>query len=347
LPIVFTALDNEFAASTGDNVYAMGDSSIFDYPPTATNDLTITAAPDDPSPYTFEVGDTYHLSWDGMGGGGDFEATVIRSDPIGVGGDSGHAVVFEMVDDAGDAVQVVWTPEFDLESWYFDNFNGGVSPGFYTADQNPAEYLTYVCFAAGTLISAPRGTVAVERLQPGDRVRTLDHGAQPILWVGKKDVSARADMAPVCFEAGAIGNRRALRLSPQHRVLMRGARVEMMFGVPEVLLPARAFLGLPGVSQKRARWVTYVHLLFERHEIVWAEGAPCESLLLGEMAVARLSPPADLGLREAGALMPEVLAHPRMGRMNAARPVLRLREASALLGRAVPRLRRRAVPSML
>ena len=43
---------------------------------------------------------------------------------------------------------------------------------------------TAPCFTAGTLIETPRGAVAIETLQVGDRVMTLDRGPQPLRWIG-------------------------------------------------------------------------------------------------------------------------------------------------------------------
>ena len=41
-----------------------------------------------------------------------------------------------------------------------------------------------VCFASGTLIKTPNGQTLIEQLAPGDMVLTMDHGPQPIRWIG-------------------------------------------------------------------------------------------------------------------------------------------------------------------
>ena len=48
----------------------------------------------------------------------------------------------------------------------------------------PAFEDAFAAFARGALFPTERGTVAVEDLLPGDRVRTVDDGFQPILWKG-------------------------------------------------------------------------------------------------------------------------------------------------------------------
>lgn len=297
MPYTIYALDNEFAVATGSNVNSNTNgenTSTFDYPPTATNDLIITSQEGDPTPEVFSVGDTYDVSWGGMGGGGDYQNfTVIRSDPVSYEGQDGHAVVFEGTDDNGDTVQLVWSPGIDLEDWYFDNFNNGQSPGFYTADQDPANEYSYVCFVAGTHIAVPGGVVRVEDLKQGDLVLTLDHGPQPLRWIGERTVSGRYAMAPVTFAPDTMGNTQPLRVSPQHRILTTTWQGELLFGHDELLVPARAFVGQPGVTQDPVDRVTYVHLLFDRHQIVLAEDIACESLFLGEISMNLLRPPED------------------------------------------------------
>jgi len=80
------------------------------------------------------------------------------------------------------------------------------------------------CFCKGTLLRVPGGAVAIEALSPGDRVETMDHGAQTVRWIGRQTVGGSGDFAPVQFDAGAIGNNRPLTVSPQHRVMLAGAR---------------------------------------------------------------------------------------------------------------------------
>lgn len=64
-----------------------------------------------------------------------------------------------------------------------------------------------------------------------------------------------------------------------------------MFGSDEVLLPAKALLGLPGIAHADvSNGTTYMHLMFDHHEIVISNGAETESLYLGPMALQALGP---------------------------------------------------------
>ena len=88
-------IDNEFAAATGDNVGVTEDTSRFDNPPSGSKDLVITTKPGDPDPRSFELGDTYEISWGGTSGGGFIsDAVVVRSDGSPDGAvRGGHGVI--------------------------------------------------------------------------------------------------------------------------------------------------------------------------------------------------------------------------------------------------------------
>jgi hypothetical protein len=55
----------------------------------------------------------------------------------------------------------------------------------------------------------------------------------------------------------------------------------------EVLIPAKALVDMRGVRRMQGcRQVTYVHLVFDRHEIVRAEGSWTESFFPGAYALS-------------------------------------------------------------
>lgn len=322
----FEPQDEEFAVSTGSNVNSGAGTSTFDYPPNGTSNLIVTSKPGDPDPKTFEPGDVYDISWSGTGGGGVIEnAVVIRSDaaPDGAGG----AIVFEGTDENGDLVHVVWAPDVDLETWYWDHFDSGQSPEFWTSDQDPAYSHSVVCFDARMRILTADCWKPAGQIRAGMRVWTRDAGYQTVLWAGGKTVPGRGRNTPVRFATDTIGNTAPLLLSQQHRVLLRSPRAELMFASHEVLVPAKVFVGQPGIGYAPCAEVTYVHLMTEHHHLLRAEGAECESLFLGDEA--------DTILRNDLAGVPGLSALRRTH--NAARPILTFREAAGLLGTCHPR----------
>jgi hypothetical protein len=141
-----------------------------------------------------------------------------------------------------------------------------------------------ICFVRGTRIKTVRGEVPVEELTTGDRVLTLDSGYQAIRWIGSARRPARGVMAPVLIRAGTLGNERDLRVSQQHRMLLRGWQASLLFGESEVLVAAKALINDRTILREEGGEVEYFHLLFDRHEIIFAEGALAETFHPGEEA---------------------------------------------------------------
>jgi len=184
-----------------------------------------------------------------------------------------------------------------------------------------------ICFTRGTRIRTARGGRFIETLRPGDLVATLDHGLQPIRWIGSSRRVAKGDLAPIRIRAGTLGNRRDLRVSPQHRMLLRGWQAELMFGDSEVLVPAKALLNDHSVLREEGDEVEYFHILFDRHEIIWAEGALTESFHPGTQGWTAL----DRATRdEILTLFPQLGQTGPQGYGAAARPSLRGFEARTL-----------------
>ena len=181
----------------------------------------------------------------------------------------------------------------DLIAAILDEDNWTAAEGAGNNNPNPGggfdvEIPDVVCFAAGTLITTPSGPRRVERLAPGDLVDTLDRGPLPLSWCGRQTVPGTGRFAPVLFEAGTIGNARALRVSPQHRILVRGWRAELMFGEIEVLVPAKALINGTTIRRAPVDQIDYIHLMFGAHQIIFAEGAPSESFFPGAQAMSAL-----------------------------------------------------------
>ncbi|MEO1613214.1 MAG: Hint domain-containing protein, partial [Pseudomonadota bacterium] len=200
----------------------------------------------------------------------------------------------------------------------------GVAP-----DEIFFDNVNLVCFAGGTMILTPEGERPVEDLKAGDMVVTRDHGPQPIRWAGSRALpraalAAQPRLRPVVIAKGALGNERELRVSPQHRMLVKSWRAEMLFGEEEVLVKAVDLVDGESVYIGDEADVTYHHILFDLHEIVFAEGAPSESLHPGEQALEALD---DAAREELETLFPELDAKPR----EMARHALRGYEARALI----------------
>lgn len=170
-----------------------------------------------------------------------------------------------------------------------------------------------VCFTAGTKIRTAGGLKPVEELEQGDLVWTKDDGYQPIRWIGQRSLTAvglakNPHLRPIKIAAGAFGHnipKRDLSVSPQHRMLVKSRIAHRMADTEEVLVAAKHLLQIDGVDVDHSvENVTYVHFLFDRHQIVKAEGAESESLFTGPEALKAVSQGARSEIFE---LFPELL----------------------------------------
>lgn len=143
-----------------------------------------------------------------------------------------------------------------------------------------------ICFTPGTLIDTPAGRRPVEALRPGEKVLTRDDGAQELLWIGSRRMSgarlyAMPHLRPVRIRAGAFGIGRPegdLVVSPQHRMLLQGPAARALFNESEVLVQAIDLVNGGSVRLEQGLpEVTYIHLMFERHQVLRANGLESES----------------------------------------------------------------------
>ncbi|MFB9148993.1 Hint domain-containing protein [Roseovarius ramblicola] len=168
---------------------------------------------------------------------------------------------------------------------------------------SPTQFPGVPCFVAGTRIRMRQGTKAVEEIEVGDEVWTLDHGFQPVRWVGGAEVAALGTLAPIEFSPGSLGNTERLCVSPQHRILIQGWRAELLLGTDQVLVAA-CHLADAGMARRvPGGRVRYFHLRFDRHEIIDGNGVLSESLYFGREGLSTL--PRE-SMQELLALFPEL-----------------------------------------
>ncbi|WP_299893658.1 Hint domain-containing protein [uncultured Ruegeria sp.] len=182
------------------------------------------------------------------------------------------------------------------------------------------------CFTPGTLIRTDLGERPIETLSLGDRIETHDHGLQTLRWMGRRSVKATGPHAPVLFKAGAVGNTRDLLVSQQHRMLIRDWRLELHTGHCEALAPAKHLVNGSDIVLRPGRMVTYIHLLFDQHELLWAQGCLSESFHPG----AQIWNSLDIAARqEIQSLFPNLSLNGIAAYGPLARPLLAAFEAHA------------------
>lgn len=201
-----------------------------------------------------------------------------------------------------------------------------VSSTFVTSStQMPVGTFGPTCFTPGIQIDVPGGTCAVEDIVEGDLVETMDEGPQPVRLLLRQTVRAYGNFAPILFEAGSIGNERPFMVSPEHRMLISDWRTQLILGHDEALVAAKHLVNGNNIRCVEGGVIEYIHLLFDRHQIVFGDGCASESCL------------PDTGLAQQGCeqqaelltLFPQLSDH--KGRTFAARTVARKIEATCLM----------------
>jgi hypothetical protein len=140
---------------------------------------------------------------------------------------------------------------------------------------------SHQCFLQGTEIRTADGECKVEDLAIGDRLPTMFGGMRPIQWIGrypfkKNDPSKRwvRSALPVRIARSALGPNvphSDLYVSQGHALLIDGALVlakSLINGMTIMLYEAREWSELE-----------FFHIKLESHDVIYAEGAPCETLL--------------------------------------------------------------------
>ncbi|PTQ72536.1 Hint domain-containing protein [Celeribacter persicus] len=138
-----------------------------------------------------------------------------------------------------------------------------------------------VAFTRGTRITLANGIQKpIEDLAVGDRVLTRDHGPQEVRWIGSQTVRATGAFAPIVIREGALNNAHDLVVSPNHRIFIYQRHDAVRAGRAEVLVKAKLLVNGQNVIQAEGGFVDYFQLLFDTHEIIYAEGIAAESMFV-------------------------------------------------------------------
>lgn len=144
----------------------------------------------------------------------------------------------------------------------------------------PSNSPNCVCFLMGTHILTPRGEVTIESLTSGDLVSTVDGQPRPAKWIGRMAFERQGHQSwhpavlPILVERGALDGVRPSRdlyVSDAHCFFING-----------LLIPAIHLVN--GRTIRKSRYyepdtIEYFHIELERHDVIFANGAPAETLL--------------------------------------------------------------------
>jgi hypothetical protein len=191
------------------------------------------------------------------------------------------------------------------------------------------------CFTPGSLIATSQGQRRVEDLKEGDKIITRDNGIQEIRWVGHKrmngiDLARQPKLQPVLIRRGSLGGglpERDMIVSPNHRVLVTNEKVSLYFNETEVLASAKHLIGLDGIHKVNVVGTTYIHFMFDQHEVVLSDGAWTESFHPGDYTLKGIGREQR---EEILTLFPELKGKEGLDNYHAARRSLKKHEAQIL-----------------
>lgn len=136
-----------------------------------------------------------------------------------------------------------------------------------------------VSFTSGTRITLASGELRpVQELKAGDRILTRDDGPQELRWIGTLTMRAAGEFAPIRIAAGTLNNAGDLTVSPDHRLFIYQRHDHIGAGRPELLVRARHLVNGDTVTPVEGGFVEYFQLLFDSHQIIFAEGISAETM---------------------------------------------------------------------
>ena len=324
--------------------------SAFSDPPGGGNDPFVMSNTDPAQLLSVSIDDD---DGDTIDGDTNFNETPNDSNQIATVTDASGTLI------SMDACYVEWTATYTaangdvIEVWRIELDNGlrifamsqiptaGIVYSTSNKDQganglDPSTLPQIPCFTAGTRIEALFGPQEISTLKPGDLIRSANGDALELKWIGhrslsRQDLRDHPQLRPVRITAGAMGGGlpvRDLLVSRQHRMLVSSPIAKRMFGTNDVLIAAIRLTELPGIFiDTDVQAIEYIHLLFDQHSVILAEGTPSESLFTGVQAMQ--SVPEETR-SEIYHLFPE-LSH---GKIPAsARPIPRNRQQKQLVKR--------------
>jgi Hint domain len=137
------------------------------------------------------------------------------------------------------------------------------------------------CFLRGTRIRTAAGDKKIEDLAVGDLLPGLFGGISPIQWIGrypfKRSDPTRAsvrDALPVRVAQSALAPNvpnADLSITREHALLIDGVLVPVYYLINGTTITIDDSSDLDELE--------YFHIKLERHDVIYAEGAPCETLL--------------------------------------------------------------------
>ncbi|MFY0616861.1 Hint domain-containing protein [Shimia sp.] len=221
-------------------------------------------------------------------------------------GETIEVLVLVEVDDEGGVVQVYGAPLAPLTP-KSDYALVGIDRG---AATTRLAQLACVSFTGGTRITMATGEQKkVEDLEVGDRVLTRDDGPQQVRWIGHSVQRASGEFAPIVISAGTLNNTGDLRVSPDHRLFVYQRQDHIGVGRSELLIKARHLVNGATVYASEGGFVDYYQIMFDSHQIIFAEGISAETMQMDTRTSAAVPAEVTERIRQRGSNSLRTNAH--------------------------------------
>jgi hypothetical protein len=193
---------------------------------------------------------------------------------------------------SGDTIDAILLVEVDVQGNVADVYVHPLTPlapatpySLVRIDREDARrrmaFMACVSFSRGTRITTATGEqVPIEALKVGDSILTRDSGVQKIRWIGRSTVRATGPFAPVVITAGTLNNLGDLTVSQDHRLFIYQRQDHIGAGNSELLVKARHLVNDDTVYVQEGGFVDFFQLLFDDHQIIYAEGISAETMMV-------------------------------------------------------------------
>lgn len=151
-------------------------------------------------------------------------------------------------------------------------------------------------FAQGTLLKVTNGYMAVEDLQPGDRVETAGGDTDEVMWIGSasfspNDVGDRMRLTRITADSFGVNRpTNCISLGSAARVLQTSPDMRGAMGTTPLMTPASRFVdGVSVIEVTPPTSIRLFHVATRRHSAIVAGGLEVESFHPGAQPLQFLS----------------------------------------------------------
>lgn len=177
--------------------------------------------------------------------------------------------------------------------------NGNIAHTRQLAPALPLFEDAFCAFSRGSLVETESGPVAIEDLQPGERVLTTDNQTETVLWKGSTTLvpgrpgPSGRNLRLTRIMADAFGMQRPLSYvlaGPSARLLNTPNHLRSLIGSAQMLTPVQEFVdGMNVIETAPPTPVELFHICLPRHAAIRIGGLEFETYHPGTNAVRMIS----------------------------------------------------------